>query len=187
MRDYNFFSQYIYTTKKKSSKSFLAPIVLVLVIAAVGVTWYILNQKQDKLQDEYDANQVILESKEYKDTMAEVEALRAQLEYIRGVSAETFLFSLIMQNDYKVTDDLMYVILLATPQNVAYSNYVINESTISISADTTDYSYIAEFEANLRSIGIFEGIVVTNIDLSELVEDGFRFDVELRFGGDELD
>jgi hypothetical protein len=81
----------------------------------------------------------------------------------------------------------MYVILLATPQNVAYSNYVINESTISISADTTDYSYIAEFEANLRSIGIFEGIVVTNIDLSELVEDGFRFDVELRFGGDELD
>lgn len=192
MRDFNFFSQYIYSTKKVSVKRFIIPAVLVVLIGAIGGTWFLLETKINHLQEDYDSNQGILESSEYVNTMEEIDAVRSHIEYLRALNEESVLFTLQMQDTYKVTDQLMSLILAATPQNVAYFNYAINGDAISISAVTTEYATIAEFETNLRALALFDSIIVTSIDPADDLEDGFSFNIDLAFpefeiGGETVD
>lgn len=187
MKDYNFFSTYVYTVKNKSIKRYVLPVFLILILVSVGLTYILLDRKENDLQSEYDTQELILNSQMYKETMDEVKVLRAHLAYLQMLNEETLAFDMLMIDSYKVSDELMSSILIATPQNVVYSNYAINRSKVEIFAVTNDYSYIAEFEINLRKLNIFENIVVNNIFVSDDLENGFTFSITLEFGGDLLE
>lgn len=187
MRDYNFFSPYIYSTKKLSLKRFLWPLFWVILIAGIAATWFYFDQEIKDLQEEYDSHQKVLDSADYINTMNEVTVLREKLTYLNALESDTVLFEAIINRDYKVTDDLMVKILKAVPQNIVFNNYAITESGIDISADTTDYPSIAEFEKNLRSLDIFESILVSQISDSEALDLGYHFEIQMTFGGDDLD
>jgi Tfp pilus assembly protein PilN len=187
MRDYNFFSPYIYSKKKLSLKKFLWPLFWIILIAAISGTWFYFDQQINDLQEEYDSHQKVLDSSDYKNTMNEVTLLREKLAYLNALESDTVFFEAIMKNFYKVTDDLMLKILNAVPQNIVFNDYTITEGGIDISADTTDYPSIAEFEKNLRILDIFDTILVSQISDSEALELGYHFEIQMTFGGDDLD
>lgn len=181
MRDFNFFSDYIFIKSSFRIKKLIIPGIYLIVILVVVGTFFIMHHTERKLQDEYDANQRIIESAEFIQVSEDVITLREEMALFRQISEEVVLFDLVMQFDYPVTDDLISKILEATPRNVVFRTYGINNRVITITAETTDYSYIAEIENNLRDFFIFANIFVSLIDREE---DRFTFTIELDLGGE---
>ncbi|MBN2796277.1 MAG: PilN domain-containing protein [Clostridia bacterium] len=187
MRDYNFFSPYIYSTKQFSYKKLIFPLFLCLLILGISGSWLFMKYQINNLQEEYNTHQAVLESNEYQQTMSQVTYLRDQLAYLNNLENDTLLFDQMIQTDYKVTDELMHSVLQAVPQNIVFTAYDITKDGINISADTTDYPSVAEFEKNLRQLNLFESIVVSSITPSELMDLGYHFEIQTTFGGDLLD
>jgi hypothetical protein len=137
------------------------------------------------LETTYNENQTFLESKEYANVLAEQKSLNEKVANLLGMQIEAEAFNASIPLKYRVTEELLEMILSTIPRNVAFENYTISPSGIAIAAVATDYSYMAELEYNLRSLNIFENIFIRVIAKDD--EKGFLFNVELAFGGENHD
>lgn len=181
MKDYNFFSDYVFVKSTFNVKKMIVPFVFVVVFGIIGGAYYFMSNMESDLQTEYDLKQRIIDSDEYKKVLEDVLILREEVANLRLVDEEVYLFELLMRYSYPVTDDLVSTILLITPRNVAFESYTITETFIEIIAITTDYSYVAEMESNLRNLNVFNKIFVANI--SNESEDEYRFSILISLGG----
>jgi hypothetical protein len=192
MRDFNFFSEYVYVTSNFKVSKLILPLVYIILFAGLGYAYYYMEQDIDEFQNKYDANDLIIQSNEYKSVLDEERILKSEVASLVALKQEEVAFTSSLPLKYRVTDDLLTKILKAIPRNVSFNSYSINSNGISIDAISSDYSYIAELEYNLNSLAESEIVFIKGISTLEdeqySVEDElYSFDVNLLFGGGDID
>lgn len=185
MKDYNFFSDYIFVKSTFQIKRLITPIVFLFLIASIASVYLYMDNEENGLQETFDANQKILDSKEFEQVSKEVIILREKVTDLRAISEEVVVFDYLMTQHYPVTDKLMSDILSITPRNVAFTSYSITDTMIDISAITTDYAYVSEMESNLRKSPTLNDVFVVNIATDS--EDIYSFSIQIQIGGGLLE
>jgi len=185
MRDFNFFSEYVYVDTTIKFKKLILPLIYVVLIAALGFSYYYMNSNKTDLQATYDENNQFIESKEYANLLEEVKVLSNNVELLVALKSELVAFKTSIPFRYRVTEELLDMILGTIPRNVSFNNYSVNPNGVIISAFSSDYSYIAEVEYNLRSLNIFDSVFIKIISSDEIA--GYAFDIDLTFGGEDIE
>jgi|LGVE01.1.fsa_nt_gb hypothetical protein len=185
MRDFNFFSEYVYVNTGIKLKHFILPLIYVVLIAALVFSYYYMNSNKTDLQATYEENNQFIESKEYTNVLAEAKVLSENVESLVALELELGAFKASIPYRYRVTEELLGMILGTIPRNVAFNNYNINSNGVIITAVSSDYSYIAEVEYNLRSLDIFDNVFIKIISSDEV--EGYSFNIELTFGGEDIE
>jgi len=184
MRDYNFFSEYVYTKSSFRIKKLLVPIVFLIVIASIVTTYVLLEFKENEKQEILDTKIEFLKSKEVRDTLRDVELLTEEIEILNILTVETILFDMLITEGFSVTEFITDAIGSALPRNIAFTSYTINRNTVSITAFAIDYADIAEFENNLRDMSVFYNIFVADISYIEETE-LYTFTLGIVIGGED--
>jgi len=184
MRDYNFFSEYIYTKSSFKIKKLIVPILFLFVIAVIVITFVLLEMKENEKQDILETKVEFLKTKEVRDTLRDVEILREEVEILNILTVETVLFDMLITEGFSVTEFITEALGSALPRNIAFTSYVIERNTVSISAVAIDYADIAEFENNLRDLSIFYNIFVADIAYIEETE-LYIFTLSIVIGGED--
>jgi len=185
MRDFNFFSEYVYVDTAIKLKKLILPVVYVLLITVLGVAYYYMNSEKNDLQVTYDENNQFIQSKEYTSVLTEVRVLSESVGSLAALNMELEAFKASIPYRYRVTEELLDMILGTIPRNVSFTNYNISSSSVMITAVSSDYSYIAELEYNLRALDLFDSVFIRIISSDEIK--GYSFNIDLTFGGDDID
>jgi len=185
MRDFNFFSEYVYVDTTIKFKKLILPVVYICLIAVLGFAYYYMNSKENDFQAVYDANDQFIKSKEYTNVLAEENELSGDVKSLEIIYLELAAFKTSIPYRFRVTEELLDMILGTIPRNVSFTNYIINSNGVIISAVSSEYSYIAEVEHNLRSLEMFDSVFI-NVISNDTVG-GYFFNIELEFGGDDID
>ena len=184
MRDYNFFSEFIYTKSSFRIRKLIVPILFIIVIAAIVGTFLLLEIKENDKQEILDTKTEYLESKEVRDTLREVELLIEEVATLNVLTGETILFDMLITEGFSVTEFITEAVGTSLPRNIAFTSYSINRNIVSIEAYAIAYADIAEFENNLRDMSIFYNIFVSDIAYDEKTE-LYTFALNIVIGGEE--
>ncbi len=184
MRDYNFFSEFIYTKSSFRIRKLIVPILFIIVIAAIVGTFLLLEIKENDKQEILDTKTEYLESKEVRDTLREVELLIEEVATLNVLTGETILFDMLITKGFSVTEFITEAVGISLPRNIAFTSYTISRNTVSIEAYAIAYADIAEFENNLRDMSIFYNIFVSDIAYDEKTE-LYTFALNIVIGGEE--
>ncbi|MBI9014335.1 MAG: PilN domain-containing protein [Clostridiales bacterium] len=184
MRDYNFFSEYVFAQSSFKFRKLILPILFFVVIAAVVVAYIFLELRIGDKQETLDAQIELLESKEVRETLQAVESLREEIAVLTILYEETGIFDLQIQEEFSVTEFLTQAIVISLPRNVAFLDYSIDQNSVIVSGFATAYADIAEFENNLRDLNVFFNIFVGSIEYDEDM-DLYTFTLSIVLGGEE--
>jgi len=154
------------------------------VIAAIVLTFLLLEMKEKEKQEILDTKTEFLESKEVRDTLREVEILIEEIATLNILTGETILFDMLIMEGFSVTEFITEAIGMALPRNIAFASYNINRNVVNVEAYAIDYADIAEFENNLRDLSIFYNIFVSDIIYNQDTE-LFTFELNIVIGGEE--
>ncbi len=187
MRDFNFFSEYVYVNTGIKLKHFILPAIYVVLIAALVFSYYYMNSNKTDLQAIYEENNQFIQSKEYTNVLAEAKVMSENVESLVALNLEIGAFKASIPYRYRVTEELLNMILGTIPRNVSFTDYSINSNGIIIKAVSSDYSYIAEVEYNLRSLDVFDNVFIRIISSDEVEDEGYSFNIELTFGGEDIE
>jgi len=167
MRDYNFFSEYVFTESKLKPKKLIVPVILIIIMASVIGSYFYFEWKLSEKEDIIAEQESFLNSDEVIQTKHELEVLRQEVAYLTLLGEESVLFDLLLQYDYRVTELLTSVVLDSVPRNVSFASYGINNTGIIITGEATSRADVAEFEDNLRNLNMFSNIFVSSISYDE--------------------
>ncbi|MCH4888553.1 PilN domain-containing protein [Acidaminobacter sp. JC074] len=178
MRDYNFFSEYVYTESKLRPKKLIVPILLIIVVAGVLGSFFYLEWKLSEKEDLIAEQESFLNSDEVVKTKQELEVLGEEVTYLNLLGEEIELFDLILQLDYRVTEEMTSALLNSVPRNVFFTSYVINERNITISGEAIERVDVAELENNLRDLSMFDNVFVPSVSYNDESEH-YVFTIEI--------
>jgi len=184
MSDYNFFSKYIYTKGSFRIKKLIVPLVFLIVMAAIVITYVLLEMKESEKQELLETKIEFLESKEVKDTLRDVEIIKEEIATLNILIEETILFDMFLTEGFSVTEFITEAIGTALPRNIAFTSYSISRNTVNVEAYAIAYTDIAEFENNLRDMSIFYNIFVSDILYNPETE-LYAFTLSVVIGGEE--
>lgn len=184
MRDYNFFSEFIYSRGSFRFKKLIVPLLFIIVIAAVITTYVLLEIKEKEQQDLLETKIEYLATKEVRDTLRDVEILIEEIATLNILTGETILFDGLLTDGFSVTEFITEAIGSALPRNIAFTSYSISRNTVNVDAYAIAYADVAEFENNLRDMSLFYNIFVSDIDYNQETE-LYTFTLNIVIGGEE--
>jgi len=183
LRDYNFFSEYVFSESKLRPKKLILPVLIFIVIASVVGTFFFLEWKLYEKEDLIAEQETFLNSDEVVKTKQELETLSEEVAYLTLLGEDTALFELILQLDFTVTEELTDALLESVPRNIMFTSYSIGDGDIVILGEATERADIAEFEDNLRNLDIFSNIFVPIVSYNSETEH-YLFTLEIIQGGE---
>lgn len=186
MRDFNFFSEYVFTESKLKPRTLVLPVFILIIVCSIIGTYLYLEYEIDNKESTIAEQEQYLSDDEVVRTKKELDALREEYNYLSVLEGETTIFQLLIQTSYSVTEELTDTILNAVPRNIAFSTYIIDDNQVFISGIATERTDVAEFENNLRNTNIFMDIYVSVIRYNEETEH-YDFIIEVVQGGESND
>ena len=196
MKDYNFFEDYVFKSNRIYLKYLALPFVFIILIGALLSVYFYNSYSFNKLTEKHDEYNALINSQAYINTMSELENIRNEITLLRNMEIETDIFRNYIITDYIVTEEITEMILNSIPRNLVFSSYAISKSGVVIDGFASNYSYIAEFENNLRGLNRFENIFVEHItsdggegadEDTEVEASLVSFSIDLRIGGESDD
>lgn len=184
MQDYNFFSEYVFVKSNVPVKKLILLFMYVLLFIGLGAAYLSMRERIDELQVISDQNETLIGSTAFKSAYQDSQDVKREAELLSALYEESQLFTMMLPKRFPVTDELMTTILEAIPRNVSFNTFNVTEQSVDVTAQSTDYSYIAELQYNLRSLGIFNHVFVKIISNSE---DIYTFTINMEFGGDVVE
>lgn len=181
MRDYNFFSDYIFTQSHFSFKKLILPIVFSFFLASVIGSYigleFMIRDKMNQIEVQED----IMKTPENRSVQQELQAILDEILVLDVMLEETALFDQMIEEEFNVTEELTNDIVGAVPQNIAFSGYTISGGDVLISGSATSYSDVAEFQNNIRDLNKYYNIFVSTITFEEALQVyDFNLVIELR-------
>ncbi len=184
MKDFNFFNEFDYRKKQKTTSSTYFGAGALLLLVAVGITSYFYYHQLIQLRNE----KVALENKlqdpthqqDYEDTLM-LSQLAAEIKEER-VSVETIHGQLMASR--VVNTLLVKEIAMAKPEEVSIKSINFSRDAVYLEGVAYDYDAIARFAHNLRWNHRFEGPFIPSI---QKVEGGhYSFTMNFTFKSLEL-
>jgi type IV pilus assembly protein PilM len=171
--DYNFFEAF----EKKSSTNYFYVFGVVLAVTAVILGYTLYDYKISSLNDEYNELNSELGKLLSKGHVEEVKSLEDSLEKMLSNFEDLIVYQATDQIFNVVKRENFELVRLSVPELLYFENWIIDYKYTTITGVTYDLSLLAEFENNLRDIGISE--VKSQYIIEDLnTDDKYYFEIQ---------
>ncbi len=179
MRDINFFSPYIETRKtSKTNMVYIVSIVFGLVFVLSGIS-FTLSYIESKITRDIEniekfiySNSTIEQIEEIDDYNKKIQILSAYYDAISKVDSDISKLDV-------VNTELFKSISSSIPADISFQVLSVSDKTVQIQAIAASKVSIAEFEYNLKKLGMLEDVHVINI-LSNNTESNNKYVFNLK-------
>jgi len=160
MQDYNFFAPFLRGRKKPENKTISWGVIGILVLVG-AIAWPAYNFVQLRILDSRieGMQQDLISSPDYP-KMEQVDALLSRLQEQRVLLSSLDQTAEQIEQIQGVDEQLLFSISVATPMDITLQSLDVNQGVISIQGTAASKPAVAEYEYNLRELGLFERIFV---------------------------
>lgn len=186
MRDFNFFRSYL--IKKKAITGLKLPLLIGLIsFTVVGIGLFLVNlEAMHRLNRQISNATSFLSSednlsklKQYESAKDKIEALNKYLDAVVKINDQ-------ISQDNTVSSQLLTKINSALPHEIFIQSLNMDAMEIDIQGVSASRISIAEYQHNLKDLGIFDSVFVGNINSDPIQKDNYLFSIKCLFkGGNE--
>ncbi|MGL4973028.1 MAG: PilN domain-containing protein [Culicoidibacterales bacterium] len=181
MQDINFFDHY---QKQEQENRKLKPIAFVIIaVMLMAVLSSVLVYQAWQLSTEITELEITLNNPEIQEQLAETQQLAQELTILNQLNTEVATaISAINQKDANVTQYLLEISKIM-PKTIILDQLTLNASVVTINAQAVTRQEIAEFQYNLKALGVFSDVYISTIQPTSGDGTAFNFQVQCQIGG----
>jgi len=186
MRDFNFFSSYIDQNKKsKNNNILIVSSIIILIVSMSGFTVY-TNSKIKKVEEEKAKYEEYLNSEKVVKELAKVNEKKTKIEIMKKYYNAVSDINIEMNEADKINTILMDRISSKLPTNLFLKSMNIDGINVNIQGVAMNRTSIAELEYNLKELGIFDSVHISNISKESDETQNFTFALKCTLKGGEM-
>ncbi|MCT4509433.1 MAG: PilN domain-containing protein [Tepidibacter sp.] len=185
MRDFNFFSPYIDQNKKSKNNNIL--IFLSIIIIIISMCGFILytNMKIKKLEEQKAKYEGYLNSKKVVKELKKVNEKKAKVEIMKNYYNAVSDINIEMSEADKINTVLMDRISSKLPTDLFLKSMNIDGVNVNMQGVAMNRTCIGELEYNLKQLGVFDLVHISNISKESDESENFTFALKCTLKGGE--
>lgn len=186
MRDFNFFSSYIDQNKKSKNNNILIVLSIIILIACMsGFTVY-TNIKIKKVEEEKAKYEEYLNSEKVVAELKKVNEKKTKIKIMKKYYSAVSDINIDMNEADKINTILMDRISSKLPTNLFLKSMNIDGINVNLKGVAMNRTSIAELEYNLKDLGIFDSVHISNISKESDETQNFTFALKCTLKGGEM-
>lgn len=178
LRDLNFFTPYIEKKKSKNTPQLvlytMAFILLLSMVGLYGRNWVVMNRMNVQIKlmvSEMSEEKNLQKIKKYEETKQKLDTLKAYYQTISKLNNA-------MARDSVISSKLLMELNSALPQNTFLQSMNLDKSNLQLQGVSSSRPAIAEYQYNLKQLGLFDEVSVTNINVEQADTGNFIFSMK---------
>ena len=186
MHDINFFTPYI-EARRPSSKIYVNLILVMSLIFGAAAGFYVWSEfKVNSLNKEIKQKEVFLNSEENQAKLKRAKETKKKSEIIDKYSKAIDNVNTNIDKSDVVNTKILDSIRSTLPASVFFKSMSLTPENIQLQCVAASRVSVAEFEHNLKALGMFESVKIPAITNDEATSTGFSFSVTCTMKGGNI-